>query len=121
MVDCGYTLDYFGKTCYQMKNTFIYALIDSKSWETLEMFLTEFSDMARLLMKNDEFGLNPFVIFAMKVQDYFIWTGRDKREWRPIVRYLADLFIAAGANPDEKTVCGSARELLESNIDASRS
>ena len=109
----GFTLERFGETPYQQKNNFIYNLIDYKSWETLVMFLTEFPDIAKMIMHNDEFELNPLVAFSMKVQDYFIWTGRDKREWRPIVQYIVDLFINNGASLDEKTKVGTAREILK--------
>lgn len=109
----GFTLEQFGETSYQQKHNFIYNLIDYKSWETLIMFLTEFPDIAKMIMHNDEFELNSLVSFAMKVQYYFIWTGRDKREWRPIVQYIVDLFINNGASLDEKTKVGTAREILK--------
>lgn len=108
----GFCFERFGEISFQQKNNFIYTLIDYKSWETLTMFLIEFPDIAKAIMHNDEFELNPLVTFAMKVQDYFIWTGRDKREWRPIVQYIVDLFINNDANLDEKTKVGTARDML---------
>lgn len=111
----GFTFERFGETLYRQKNNFIYTLIDYKSWETLTMFLSEFPDIAKAIMHNDEFELNPLGALAIKVQDYFIWTGRNKREWRPIIQYITNLFIECGANPDEKISIGNARELLESN------
>ncbi len=109
----GFTLEQFGETSYQQKHNFIYNLINYKSWETLIMFLTEFPDIAKMIMHNDEFELNPLVAFSMKVQDYFIWTGRDKREWKPIVQYIVDLFIKNRANLDENTKVGTAKKILE--------
>lgn len=105
--------DKFGETVFFLKNNFINMLIEHKSWETLVMFLTEFPEEAKHLLRNDEFGMNSFMCFAAKVQDYFIWTGRDKREWKPIVQWISDLFISCGANPDEKTKIGTARQYLE--------
>ncbi|MBQ9205218.1 MAG: hypothetical protein IJ158_00715 [Treponema sp.] len=109
----GFFREQFGEVEYFEKNNFIYNLIDHKSWETLIMFLTEFKDEVSHLMHNNEFEMNPLMSFAAKVQDYFIWTGRDKRAWRPVVQYMADLFIDCGANPDEKTKIGTARGYLE--------
>ena len=109
----GFSLERYGETPFQQKNNFIYNLIDYKSWEALIMFLTDFSDIAKTIMHNDEFDLNPLVSFAMKVEGCFSWTGRDKREWKPVVQYMIDLFIANGASPDERTKGGTAREILK--------
>ena len=82
----------------------------------LEKYLSimyEFQGKAKSVMHNDEFELNPFVSFAIKTKNYFSWTERDKRKWRPIVQHIIDLFIKAGADPDEKTKVGTARELLK--------
>ena len=97
----------------EYKNTFIYNLIDSHSWETLLMFFSDFPDEAKKLMHNDELNMNPFMFFAMTIQNYFIWTGKDKREWRPVIQELSNKFLELEANPDEVTEIGTPRPYLE--------
>ncbi|MCF0125524.1 MAG: hypothetical protein HUJ68_07200, partial [Clostridia bacterium] len=102
----------FGDKKFFLVNNFIYNLIYYKSWETLIWFLKEKKELAQTMMHNDKFNMNPLAFFAVKTRDYFIWTGKDKRDWRPLVQHIADLFINCGADPDEETVLGTARELM---------
>lgn len=102
----------FGEKEFLLVNNFIYNLILYKSWETLSWFLEEKSDLASKLMHTDRFNMNPLVLFSIIIRDYFIWTGKDKREWRPVVQHIVNLFLKCGADPDETTILGTARDLM---------
>ena len=111
--EVGFYNEHFDKTEFFLINNFIYNLIDYKSWETLSWFLEEKSELASKMMKNDNFNMNPLVFFAVKSRDYFIWTSKDKREWNSVIQHIVNLFLKCGADPDEKTILGTARELMD--------
>ncbi len=94
-------------------NTFIYRLISFHSWNTLEMFLKDFSKIAKPQMtaRTESSNITPLVYLIMTM----IYSARNEKKFeenKKIVNNLLPLFINCGASLEQTTVFGSAKELL---------
>ncbi len=94
-------------------NTFIYRLINFKSWNTLKMYLTDFSEKAKPSMteKTKQTDITPLVYFIMTL----IYSAKDEKEFaqnKKTADSFLQLFINAGASLEQNTAFGSAKELL---------
>lgn len=94
-------------------NTFIYRLISFHSWNTLEMFLTEFPETAKPQMteKTENSNITPLVFLILTL----IYGAKDEKSFetnKKITDSLLPLFQNCGAKLDQNTAFGTARELL---------
>ena len=94
-------------------NTFIYRLISFHSWNTLRMFLEDFPKIASLQMtaKTESADITPLVYFIMTML-YSARTEKVFEQNRQIVNDFLPLFQKTGAKLEQKTVFGTAKELL---------
>ena len=106
-----YSMKYEDST-YQVKNNLIYNLIAYNSWETLIMIFDDYPEIINESLKNDENNINSLTVFAVTIINRFIWSGKEKQEYRPIAEYIINRFIEFGADPDLETIIGTARKLL---------
>ena len=111
-VEFGVYYSKFGDIPYIVKLNFINVLIEYKSWETLQMFLSEYKELATHSMGMDEYDMTSFMHFAIKVHEDLIWCGKEKREIRPIIELMKTLFIDCGADPNLQTKLGKVTDLL---------
>lgn len=101
------------KKTTSIPNTFIYRLISFHSWNTLEMFLKDFSKIAKPQMtaRTDSSNITPLVYLIMTM----IYSAQNEKQFeenKKIVNSLLPLFINCGASLDQNTVFGTAKELL---------
>lgn len=94
--------------------TFLKRCIDFEAWEVLEMFLSEFSDLARVTINESDniFQASPFVRFlkkmiATRTSDPKKYKGRD------FVLNMANLFAQCGASYNQPSLFGSAKDMLD--------
>ena len=91
--------------------TFIYRLITFGSPTTLHMFLTEYKDKAKKVMKKGQDEITPLVYFIrLYLDNYFQNITLEE------LRYYVSLFIDCGADLDENTEAGCARYFLEEKL-----
>ena len=87
-------------------NNFLYRAIHFKSWDCLEMVLTEYKGRISSQMHCGEVQMTPLVCFLLNVQTMEFTEAQYLRE-----RFIP-LFLSAGASLDEPTILGSAGEIL---------
>lgn len=87
-------------------NNFLYRAIHFKSWDCLEMVLTEYKGRISSQMHCGEVQMTPLVCFLLYVQTMEFTEAQYLRE-----RFIP-LFLSAGASLDEPTILGSAGEIL---------
>lgn len=97
----------------EIPNSLIYRLIHFLSWKSLEMYLSEFSEIARpsLTEKSCKCNITPLVYLILKT----IYSSADEGEYKQnkeLVDRLIPLFVGAGAVLDENTAFGTAESLL---------
>ena len=90
-------------------NNFLYRAIHFKSWDCLEMALTEYKGEISRQMHCGEVQMTPLVYFLCYVQTMEFTEAQYLRE-----RFIP-LFLSAGASLDEPTIVGSAGEILSAH------
>ena len=111
-VEFGVYYSKFGEVPYIVKFNFLNVLIEYKSWDTLEMFLTEYKDLANHSMGVDEYDMTSFMHFAIKVHEDLIWCAKEKRNIMPIIELMKPLFLDCGADSNLQTKLGKVSDLL---------
>ncbi len=103
-----------GKNIYtELPNTFIYRLINFKSFKTLKMYLSEYAaeNHQQMTQKSEKSNITPLVYFILNM----LYTARTKQEYdsnAKIVDEFLPLFIQSGSVLTEQTAFGTAKELL---------
>jgi len=97
----------------EIPNNFIYRLISFNSWNTLKMYLTEFTKAASRQMteRSAKCDITPLV-YLIATQ---IYTARNEKEFsesKKLVDELLPLFQNAGSKLEQNTAFGTARQLL---------
>lgn len=97
----------------QIPNSFIYRLISFQAWDTLKMYLTDFSKLAEKSMteKSEKCNITPLVYMILTV----VYAAKDKNEFdknTALVNSFIPLFTNAGSVLHEKTAFGTAKSLL---------
>lgn len=93
--------------------TFIKRCISFNSWEVLEMFLSEYSELAKVTINENDniFQVSPFVGFLRKMIE--IRTKEpDEYKGRDFVLKIANLFGHCGASYNQPSKFGSANDML---------
>ena len=104
---------HYGKENFFAENNLMNNLCIYKSWETLIMLFDEFPEIVKKSVTcNKKDFVDSFTLFATVIKNRFIWAGKEKREYRPVCDYLIKRFMELGANPDNSSKIGSAREIL---------
>lgn len=88
-------------------NNFLYRAIHFKSWECLEMALTEYKGRISSQMHCGEVQMTPLAYFLLYIRDSMKFN-----EAQHLVSRFLPLFISAGASMDEQTIFGSAAKIL---------
>ena len=94
-------------------NTFIYRLISFHSWNTLEMFLTDFPEIAKPQMteKTETSNVTPLVFLILTL----VYGSKNEKVFeqnKKITDSLLPLFQKCGAKLEQNTAFGTAKELL---------
>ena len=94
--------------------TFLKRCILFEAWEVLEMFLSEFSEMARVTInENDNMHqASPFAVFLRKMIETRSHEP-DKYKGRDFVINMANLFGQCGASYNQPSNFGSANDMLK--------
>lgn len=94
--------------------SFLKRCIHYEAWEVLEMFLSEFSDLARITINESDniHQATPFVIFLTKMIDTRQHKPANYRG-RDFVLNIANLFGQCGAHYNQPSAFGSANDLLQ--------
>ena len=88
-------------------NNFLYRAIHFKSWDCLEMALTEYKGKISRQMHCSEVQMTPLVYFLCYVQTM------EFTEAQYLCERFIPLFQSAGASFDEPTILGSASDILK--------
>ena len=88
-------------------NNFLYRAIHFKSWDCLEMVLTEYKGKISRQMHCGEVQMTPLVYFLCYVQTM------EFTEAQHLCERFIPLFQSAGASFDEPTILGSASDILK--------
>ncbi len=101
------------KISVELPNNFLYRLISFKSFVTLKVFLTEFTELARPMMTetSKKSNITPLV-YLILTQIYAAATKEEYDANSKIVNELIPLFEASGAKIRQQTAFGSAEKLL---------
>lgn len=93
--------------------TFIKRCISFESWEVLEMFLSEFSELAKVTINeaDNEYKASPFTIFLEKMNTIRSHNP-TKYKGRDFVLNMANLFGQCGASYDQLSVFGTPKDIL---------
>lgn len=94
--------------------TFLKRCISYEAWEVLEMFLSEFSDLARVSINesDNDYQPSPFIAFLstmLKIRE----INTRKYKGRDFVLHMANLFGQCGASYNQPSIYGSANDLLK--------
>lgn len=94
--------------------TFLKTCISFESWEVLEMFLSEFSDLAKVTINESDniYQASAFAVFMKKMLE----TRQLKPEnykGREFVLKMANLFGQCGASYNQPSMFGSANDMLK--------
>ena len=94
--------------------TFLKTCISFESWDVLEMFLSEFSELAKITINESDniYQASPFAVFMKKM----IETRQLRREnykGRDFVLKMANLFGQCGASYNQPSMFGSANDMLK--------
>ncbi len=95
----------------QTPNSFIYRVINFQAWNTLEMFLIEFTEKARPLMhRSGNFNITPFVYFMFLIFENHNYKPFEKMN---LIKRFYPLFFQAGADKHEKTALGAVQDFIK--------
>lgn len=94
--------------------TFLKRCISFEAWEVLEMFLSEFPELARVTINESEnqFNASPFTAFLRKMIETRQFNP-DKYKGRDFVLRMSNLFGQCGASYNQPSEFGSANDLLK--------
>ena len=94
--------------------TFLKTCISFESWDVLEMFLSEFSDLAKKTINesDNQYQASMFVIFLKKMLETRQFKP-DKYKGRDFVLNIANLFGQCGASYNQPSMFGSANDILK--------
>lgn len=97
----------------EVPNTLIYRLISFASWESLKVYLTDFSTLASPSMtaKSDKYNITPLVYLIMTMI-YSAGSEKEFNENKKITDEIIPLMQKAGAVLEENTAFGTAKKLL---------
>lgn len=90
-----------------LPNNFIYQAIQFKSWNCLELALTEYKGKISNLLHCGEIQITPFVYFFLYIQQYFNFKERQY-----LLERFLPLFLSAGASLEEPTIWGKGSDFL---------
>ena len=90
-----------------LPNNFIYRAIYFKSWNCLELALTEYKGKISNLLHCGEFQITPFVYFLRYIQQ-----SLDFVENQYLLQRFLPLFLSAGASLEEPTILGKGSVFL---------
>ena len=94
--------------------TFLKRCISFEAWDVLEMFLSEFSELARMTINENDnvYQAYPFAVFLQKMIEIREHTP-DKYRGREFVLNMANLFGQCGASYNQPSKFGSANDMLK--------
>lgn len=94
-----------------IQNTFLYRCIEFKAWNVLEMYLTEFLELAKISVNDydNQYRFTPLAYFLFKT---FELKNTNYYKGFSFVNKIYDLFLRCGANPNIPSTFGNAKELL---------
>lgn len=94
--------------------TFLKRCISFEAWDVLEMFLSEFSEMARVTINESDnmYGLSSLTAFLQKMIEIRKYTP-DKYKGREFVLNMVNLFGQCGASYNQPSMFGSANDMLK--------
>lgn len=94
--------------------TFLKTCIAFESWDVLEMFLTEFPDLAKVTINESDniYQASPFVVFMKKMIETRQFKPKEYKG-RDFVLKMANLFGQCGASYNQPSMFGSANEMLK--------
>lgn len=95
----------------RIPNTFLYRCIEFKAWNVLEMYLTEFLELAKISVNDydNQYRFTPLAYFLFKT---FELKNTNYYKGFSFVNKIYDLFLRCGANPNIPSTFGNAKELL---------
>ena len=88
-------------------NNFLYRAIHFKSWNCLELALTEYKGKISTLLHCGEIQMTPLVYFLIYIQQCF-----DLSESIYLLQRFLPLFLSAGASIEEPTILGKGSDFL---------
>ena len=94
--------------------TFLKRCISFESWEVLEMFLSEFPELAKVTINENDnmYGLSSLTAFLRKMIETRSHEP-DKYKGRDFVINMANLFGKCGASYNQPSMFGSANDMLK--------
>jgi len=94
--------------------TFLKRCISFEAWEVLEMFLSEFSELAKVTINENDnmYYLSSLTAFLQKMIETREHTP-DKYRGREFVLNMANLFGKCGASYNQPSMFGSAHDMLK--------
>ena len=94
--------------------TFLKRCISFEAWDVLEMFLSEFSELAKVTINESDnmYGLSSLTAFLLKMIETREHTP-DKYRGREFVLNMVDLFGQCGASYNQPSKFGSANDMLK--------
>lgn len=90
-----------------LQNNFIYRAIHFKSWNCLELVLTEYRGRISNLLHCNEIQMTPLVYFLLYIQQ-----SLDFVENQYLLQRFLPLFLSAGASLEEPTILGKGSDFL---------
>ena len=90
-----------------LQNNFIYRAIHFKSWNCLELVLTEYRGRISNLLHCNEIQMTPLVSFLLSIQQ-----SLDFVENQYLLQRFLPLFLSAGASLEEPTIWGKGCDFL---------
>ncbi len=94
--------------------TFLKTCIAFESWDVLEMFLTEFPDLAKVTINESDniYQASPFVVFMKKMIETRQFKPKEYKG-RDFVLKMANLFAQCGASYNQPSMFGSSNDFLK--------
>lgn len=103
----------YGEIKFYVQNNLVNNLCLFKSWETLVMIFDEYPELIKKsLCCTDQF-VNSFELFAVVIKERFVWSRREKEEYRHIAEYLLNRFIECEADLEKRSRIGSVKTILD--------
>lgn len=90
-----------------LPNNFLYRAIHFKSWNCLELVLTEYRGRISNLLHCNEIQMTPLVYFLLYIQQ-----SLDFVENQYLLQRFLPLFLSAGASLEEPTILGKGSDFL---------
>lgn len=97
-----------------MPNNFIHRAIEFDAWDCLEMFLTDYRNIASEFMHRKEVNMTYFVCFLIKLLSEICLNPAKTSANLNLINRFVPLFLSAGASMSEPTVWGTAGDVLKS-------